>query len=153
MRTEREIAEAVRDWAGSTLSITHRYAYRIGLKGSMPDVVAVVQRSRYVRSDPAFPYPELQQAWLLVFEVEVSVAVDKGDTDGDAEEVEQTLQGYGTTLRSSALADTTLGNRVTLTSPLIDIDYSAPPAEDEGGIKARMMFVNLSVAELGEEPA
>jgi hypothetical protein len=151
---ETQAAEAVVAWAGELLKIPEerRYSWPIDLKGEMPDVVAVVLRSRFAQSDSAFPFAQLQQAWLFVCEIEVSVMVDKADTDDDSEDVQRALEGYGKALREGAITDASLGGRVQMTSPLIEVEYPPPPPPDEGGIKARGMLMILRVAELHDAP-
>jgi hypothetical protein len=152
---EKTVAEAVTAWAGDLLEIpeAQRHPHPISLvQNQMPDLVATVLRRRVVRGDPAFPYSQLEQAWLLLFDVEVSVKVDREDVDPAIKAAHQTLQGYGKALSESAHADATLGGRVEFVSPAVECDYSAVFEEYEDGTRAQVVIVTLTVGELIDEP-
>jgi hypothetical protein len=157
---EREVAEAVRDWARDVVpDLVAGYAYPVAQKlGGLPDVAAVVTEARVVPSDAAFPFSQLQQVWLRVFDVEASVMVpiaDAEDYEGREaahETAHQQLQSIGSTLRDGAIEDATLGDRVPMTSPLIRTGYEPPfdPAED--ATEGRCVYLFLTVAEPIPEP-
>jgi len=152
---EKTVSEAVTAWAGDLLGIPEpqRHPHPIALvQNQMPDLVATVLRRRVVQNDPAFPFSQLQQVWLSLFDVEVSVKVDREDVDPAIRAAHQTLQGYGKALIEAALADATLGARVEFTSPLIEADYSAAFEEYEDGTRAQVVLVTLTVGELADEP-
>jgi hypothetical protein len=152
---ERTVAEAVTDWAGDLLEIPEpqRHSHPIALvQNQMPDLVATVLHRRVVSSEPGFPESQLQQAWLQLFDVEISVKVDREDVDPAIQAAHQALQGYGKALSESALADRTLGGRVEFVSPAIACDYSAVFEEYEDGTRAQVVLVTLTVGELIDEP-
>lgn len=156
---EQAVAEAVCDWAMEISGIATGYAYAPATKlGGLPDVVAVVTEVRDVPRDDAFPYAALEQSWLRIFDVEISVCVEIAEA-GDYEGREaahlaahRELQAYGAQLREAIASDATLGGRVPMISPLTRTGYEPPfdPADDE--TRGRCLFVFASVAERLADP-
>lgn len=164
---ERQVAEAVRDWALDEIDeLKSGYAYPVATKlGELPDIVAVVKGVSKVRDDDRFPFAALDQTWLRVFEVEASVMVGVDDADDfeaaeDAHrEAHETLEAIGAQLRELPEQDPTLGDRldadpgqVAFVSPLIGIGYDPPFAELEDGTRGRFLFVSMAIAETIPEP-
>lgn len=155
---ERQAAEAVATWAGEVLGIVEasRYPFPVATKlGGLPDLVAYALRKRIVPEDPEnFPFRQLEQVWLRIFDIELSVMVEPAEAD-DGELLDtaalraphDVLRGFGEILEGSALKDPTLGTRVQMTSPRMIFDYSQPFAEYEDGTRGPEMSVTLAVAE------
>lgn len=151
---ERQVAEAIRDWAMALSGIATGYAYPVAQKlGSLPDLAAVVTEVRDVPRDDAFPFAALAQSWLRVFDFELTVMVEVAEaSDFEAREAaheaaQQQLQAYGAQIREAIIADATLGGRVPMASPKTRTGYEPPfdPAEDE--TRGRLLYLFGSVAE------
>ena len=164
---ERQVAEAVRDWALAEIDeLQSGYAYPVATKlGELPDIVAVVKSVSKVREDDRFPFVQLAQCWLRVFEVEASVMVGIEDTDDFTaaeaahKTAHETLEAIGGQLRELPEQDPTLGDRldadpgqVAFVSPLIGIGYDPPYAELEDGTRGRFLFASMAIAETIPEP-
>lgn len=150
--TEQEVSEAVAAWVQATCpDIETSYSYPVASKlGALPDVVAFCSRKAVGPNHPEFPFSELQQVWMRVFNVEVSIMVE---ADGDGETAHQQLQTFGAALEASLEQDATLGGQVEMTSPQAEFDYSTPFAEYDDGTRGRLLFVTLTVGELVNEPS
>jgi len=148
---EQEVSEAVRDWVLDTCEdIQTGYAHPVATKlGALPDAVAWATGKRVGPEHPEFPFAQLNQQWMRVFPVEVSIMVEGS---GDGEQAHQQLQEFGDRLEESLLADATLGGRVEMCSPQANFDYSTPFAEYEDGTRGRLLFISLTVGELVEQP-
>ena len=149
--TEREVAEAVSAWVGETLpDLTKTYAFLPATRTTLPDAAIEVLEKRISRGDDErrFPYNQLQQADLRVFECLVSVIV-ASDAEGTADEEEtQQLQSFGAALEAALLEDATLGGRVMMCSPLAVFDYRLPFIQYHDGTRGRQLEANIAVAEL-----
>lgn len=149
---EQQVAQAVRDWAKAVLpELKASRHYLSAQKTELPDVQADVARKRLVRGpDERFPFAQLQQAGLRIFDCELSLMVERDEEAGvqaDQRETEQ-LRDFGDRLEASLLADATLGDRVQMASPLAEFDYSSPFVEWADGTRGRQLVVTLAVAEL-----
>lgn len=148
---EKEVGEAVSEWVQEVCpDINTGYAYPVSSKvGALPDVVAFVTQKRVGPDHPEFPFAQLQQSWMRIFNLEVSIMVE---ADGDGEAAHTELQGYGQSLEAAVTADATLGGRVPMASPQVVFDYSTPFIEYQDGTRGRALFVTMTVGELTEEP-
>lgn len=148
--TSAEVAEAVVDWARETIpDLKAGYAYPPGQTDTLPDVAAVVQGIRTVPEDPEnFPFEGLEQVWLKVFDLEVSVMVEQGAGAAGEKLAHQTLETYAEALVGSTLADVTLGGKLTgaLASPRLTVDLGEYEARTDG-IRGREMPITMAVAE------
>lgn len=148
---ERDVSEQVIAWVLATCpEIKTGYPYPVASKlGALPDAVAYVTHKRVGPDHQEFPYGELDQYWMRVFNVELSIMVE---ADSDGQDAHQQLQAIGDTLEQAIRMDTTLGGRVQMTSEQIEFDYSLPFAEYEDGTRGRMLFCYLTVGELAGQP-
>ncbi len=148
--TSEEVAEAVVAWARATLpDLKAGYPYPPGVTDLLPDVAAVVHGIRTVDEDPEnFPTEGLEQVWLKVFDLEVSIMVPQ-DEGAEGEKVaHQTLEGFAEALVGSTLSDVTLGNRLTgaFASPRITVDLGQYEPRDDG-TRGREMPITMAVGE------
>jgi hypothetical protein len=148
---EQEVGEAVSAWVQATCpGIETGYAYPVSSKlGALPDVVAFVTGKRLGPDHPEFPFAQLDQSWMRVFTLEVSIMVQ---ADGDGEAAHGQLQEFGELLEQAIVEDATLGGRVEMASPQIQFDYSTPFVEYQDGTRGRELFINMTVAELAPQP-
>lgn len=152
---EQDIAIQIRDWAAATIpELAVSRHYLSAEKTELPDAMAEVLQKRIVRGpDERFPFSQLEQAGLRVYDCELSLMVEKsadGGIEADQAETEQ-LRDFGARLEASLLADATLGNRVQMASPLAEFDYASPFVEWADGTRGRQMVMTLAVAELVSE--
>ena len=145
----REVSEAVVAWARAELAdLRAGYPYPIFDSGALPDLVVVTQAIRTVPSDPEnFPFELLEQVWLKVFDVELSIGVEQADGAKGAQEAHQALEGYAETLMGSAIDDATLGSRVPMVSPRVEADLAEPFKERKDGTRVRELYMKFVVAE------
>lgn len=148
--TEREVAEAVRDWARELLpDLVAGYAFLTAQKGELPDVAVEVAEKRIELGDPTlFPHSAIQQVQLRVFDVSMLLMVEKNTGQAADEQETQQLQAFGAAIDDAVRDDTTLGDRVPLTSPFLRIDYRLPFVRWPDSTRGRQMEVNLVVGEL-----
>lgn len=149
---EQDIAIQLRDWAQAVLpELKAARHYLSAEKTELPDAMAEVLQKRIVRGpDERFPFAQLQQAGLRVYECELSLMVERdeqGGIEADQRETEQ-LRDFGARIEDSLLGDATLGNRVQMASPLAEFDYASPFVQWADGTRGRQMVVTLAVAEL-----
>lgn len=166
---EAEVAATVVEWVGATLEeIQTSYDYPVASKlGALPDAAAHVERKRIVPSDEAFPFSALEQVWLRVFEVELSIMVEVDADDAATPEAletasragHQALMDFGDRLERALWADATLGGRlaaaapnVAMASPRVVFDYSLPFVRYEDGTRGRFMRVEMAVGETVAAP-
>lgn len=149
---EQDAAVAVRDWVLATLpELAAARHYLTAEKSELPDVMADVAHKRLVRGpDERFPFAQLQQAGVRVFDCELSLMVESSGGTADQAETEQ-LRDFGARLEASLLSDATLGGRVQMASPLAEFDYSSPFVEWADGTRGRQLVVTLAVGELVPE--
>jgi hypothetical protein len=158
----REIAEAVVAWAmeASPVMLAAGYPHTItSSSGELPDVAASVREHAVVPEDREnFPFAALQQFWLHTYTVELSVLVEQEmpdvetEKDQAASQADKTIREIGDGLMESAAKDATLGERVQMTSPRIQADYSEPFIDRPDGVRGRPVFLTLVVADVIEEP-
>lgn len=146
---ERAVAEAVRDWARALIpELLAGYAFVSAEKAALPDVSVEVAEKRIELGDPTiFPHSAIQQVELRVFEVNVLLMVEKNDGQAADESETQQLQGFGEQIELAVREDTTLGERVPMTSPFLRIDYRLPFVRWPDGTRGRQMEVSLVVGE------
>jgi len=116
---------------------------------AFPDVVAEVLDIRLTVDDPAFPFSVIQQTWLKVWQVGLSIMVSNADPEAAASQ----LEGYADQMDASIRSDGSLGGRVPFISPYYSFDFTAPFVEYNDGTRGREMNVQISVGELVEAPA
>lgn len=155
---EQQIALAVAAWVEETLpGLARVYPYVTAGKAELPDAVVDVTTKRLIPEDlENFPFAQLQQSWLRVFTLELSImtalepadgaSIEEGSADVAQRETEQ-LRGFGAALEAALYADTTLGERVYMASPRLEIDYAAPFVEYADGTRGRQFVASMAVAE------
>jgi len=156
---EQDVAVAVKAWLEETLpDLAIVYPHITAGKGALPDAAIDVQAKRIVPADlENFPFRQLEQSWLRVFPVEVSILTALEPTDpeasieeqsADVEEREQAqLRGFGAAIEDAIFEDTSLGDRVYMCSPRIEIDYAAPFVEYDDGTRGRQMAASIVICE------
>lgn len=155
---EENVAVAVKAWLDELSPDLTVYPHVTAGKGRLPDAAIDVQAKRVVPEDlENFPFRQLQQTWLRVFPVEISilVAMEPSDPNMTIEEqsaqVEEAEQQYlrtlGAGIEQSIMADTSLGDRVYMVSPRMEIDYTAPFVEYDDGTRGRQMAVAIVICE------
>lgn len=113
----------------------------------LPDVVIESARTGIEPGGSGrFAFWQLQQAVIYFVEASVSVMVDNDDTALAA----RLLRSMEARLLRSVLEDTTLGQRVPFTSPLVEFDFTGPYVEYEDGTRGREMTMTLAVGDLVE---
>jgi hypothetical protein len=152
--TENEVALELVEWSRATLpELVAGVHYLSAGKTRLPDVSVDVAEKRIARDDERFPYRQLQQTTIRVFECEAVFVVESEAGPGapapeaDKRETEQ-LRDFGARLEASILNDATLGERVQMASELITFDYRLPFVEYADGTRGRQMTLNMAVAEL-----
>lgn len=147
---EQEIAEALEEWIKAVLpELKATYPHVTAAKADLPDgQVDVRNKSLQFGGDQRFPWGELQNRMLRVYEVAVSFMVAKEDgLEADAESTAQ-LRDFGKRLEEALLSQPTLGERVQMASPIHTVDYALPFVEYPDGTRGRQMMMNMAVAEL-----
>lgn len=145
-----DMAAGVVAWARAAIpELQGGYAYPPTSKEQpLPDVVVDVEGAAMTISDSSFPWHDIQQAWIMRWDVTLSFMVD----NSDPVEAVKALRGFADTLGAEALRDGTLGGRVPFTSPLMSFDYTPPFVEYDDGTRGREMTMLMTVGELFEEP-
>lgn len=150
---EQEVALAVEEWINEVLpELTETYPHVTAAKADLPDGQVDVQSKAitYGRGDERFPWGQLQQRMLRVFDIQLSFMVEKGDgLTADAEGTEQ-LRDFGKRLEQALTTQPTLGDRVQMASPICEVNYGLPFVEYPDGTRGRQMTMSMSVAELVE---
>lgn len=145
--TEQEAAVALTAFVEEKIpALAATYPYNTLEKGELPDAMVEVLNKRITRDDPAFPYAQLQQVYLKVFQCGVSFLVD-ADSGTDAQQTEL-LRGFGATLEDEATGDATLGGRVQFCSPLMTFDYDTPFIQYQDGTRGRQMVWSVALGEV-----
>lgn len=125
--------------------ITKVYDYVPAFKDAdLPDVVVQLEGSYLTMDSPDFPFYQLQQRELLIFNIGCSIMVDNGDPEKAAE----TLRDYQDRITTEAVKSATLGSRVPIRSPRFSFGYTPPLAEYEDGTIGREITWQLAVADL-----
>jgi hypothetical protein len=146
MREAKAEAELLVAWAREVLpEIQGGYAFGTDEKPeALPDVQVELLNRRIASEDPVFPFAQLQQEWLQIFEFGISFMVD----NTNPELADEQLKDFSDRLLAAALNDGTLGSRVDLISPLISFDYTPPFVEyPSDGTKGREMTMQIITAE------
>ena len=145
--TSTEIAEAIVAWAREQIpTLKDGFPYPGATSGDLPDVVVVVGRMRQVPGDPEnFPFAGLEQTWLRVHDVELSVMVEQEDGRAGEKAAHQALEAIAETLEGSLAAGVSFGGEVML-SPRVEADLSEPFQEREDGIKGRTVYMTFAAA-------
>lgn len=153
---EAEVTAAVIAWGAELLDdVETTYDYPAAeVTGALPDFACEVLRKRVSPGHERFPFRAIQQAWLRVFECQVSIMVDAGKTEAEARTAHLQLYDFGDQIEAALSADAELGGELdgAFASPIVEFDYSLPFAQRPGGVRGRIMTVDLAVAELVEEP-
>lgn len=152
---ESEAANAIAAWLGDTLPALKKvWPFETSAKADLPDgMVEVQQKSIGLGEEFAqrFPWAQLQQRMMKVFEVQITCMVDAQGAPEDpkgAEESDAELKGYGAALEDALLSEPTLGDRVGMASPMCAANYTLPFVQYPDGIRGRQMEFTMWVAEL-----
>lgn len=147
MDTTTNTTAALVAWARETISeLQEGFGYLPEGKGALPDVVCELLTSGISVNDGSFPFAQIQQAWLRVWEYELSFMVENDDTQAAAE----LLEDFTDRLVAAALQDVTLGGRVEFISPELAFDLTPPFVEYPDGTRGREMTMQISVGALIE---
>jgi hypothetical protein len=115
----------------------------------LPDVIVEVIRTSVVADGgEVFPFWQLQQRHVEVFEVSLAFMVDNQDPEAAATQ----LRNFRDRLRDAVLPDETLSGAVGFRSPFVSFDFTPPFVEYEDGTKGREMTMTLTVGDLVEVP-
>lgn len=149
---EQAAALAVEAWIAEVLDpdLKATYPHVTAAKADLPDAQVDLQRKSigYGRGDERFPWGELQERLLRVFDFQLSFMVEKGDgLTADAEGTAQ-LRAFGERIEKALLEQPTLGDRVQMASPICEFNYGLPFVEYPDGTRGRQMTMTMSVAEL-----
>ncbi len=156
--THQEVAEAVEAWIRATareISSSYPHPLNTTRPKALPDAAVITTRVSVVPRHADFP--DLQQWWLRVFEIEASVMAEQGDTIEAQGHFHRELLAIGNALEQAAVADETLGGRLpaeppTKASPRVVVDYSNPFVTYEDGTMGRLAVLGLTVAQPVAEP-
>ena len=148
---EQEIAAAIEAWVQEVLGddLKQTYPHVTAAKTELPDAqVDVRDKAVQMGGDQRFPWGELQNRMVKIFEVAVSLLVAKEDgLEADAESTAQ-LRDFGERLEHALLHQPTLNDRVQMASPFHTITYALPFVEYPDSTRGRQMTLNMAVAEL-----
>jgi hypothetical protein len=157
---EQEAAEAVAAFVDETLpDLEGRVSdHVVAGKGQLPDAVCDVTQKRVQQGDDdLFPFASIQQSWLRIFDVEVSVMtsleLDPGDYASEealstavAEAEQQQLRAFGAALEAAVFAaNFKIGS--CMVSPTMLVDYGAPFVEYDDGTRGRQFVWTFSIGE------
>lgn len=152
---ELEIADAVAEWLEETLPALKKvWPFQTSAKTVLPDGMVEIQDKSIALGEEfvqRFPWGQLQQRMLKVFEIQVTCMVDAKGAPEDptsSKETDDVLKGYGAAVETALLSQPTLGDRVQMASPLHTANYRLPFAQYPDGIKGRQMEFTMWVAEL-----
>lgn len=149
MMTFEEIAEGMVAWArGLIPELKDGYSYPAGITDRLPDVAAVIGGVKDVPGDPQnFPYEGLEQTWLRVFDVEVSIMVEVGEGAEGEKTAQRALEAYAETLMGSTFAGASLENEAMI-SQRVETDLTEPSAKQrEDGTRGRTVYLKMAVAQ------
>jgi hypothetical protein len=149
--TAQEHFSAVTAWVRETCpAIIGWYDYATpGKDMGLPDVVVEVELFANRRNDERFPYAQMQQVLVRVYDMVVSIMVDDTDPRGAA----LALRAFAGTIADAVLADASLGGRVFLASPELEADFVPQFVVYEDGVRGRQVQIRLAVAQLVQEDA
>lgn len=149
--TTEDVLTGVNAWVVATCDppIVGAYEYLPEMKtAELPDVVTEVLEVRMNIEDPRFPFAQLQQTWLKVWQINCSIMV--GNSDPGAAALQ--LEGYADQMDASIRGDGSLGGRVPFISPFYAFDFTAPFVEYNDGTRGREMNMQMAIGELVEAP-
>lgn len=150
-----ETAVAVLEWVQQLVpALEGAYDYAPAAKPqALPDVVVDVTEPQTTVDDPRFPYHQLQGQWVLVTPCQVSLMAAATDPDGQPQHQLATrqLRGWGYTLLMGVRDDQTLGGRVDVVSPFVEVRFRPAFVEYGDGTRGREATVDLAVGQLIEE--
>lgn len=147
----KAVVLAVANWVVATCDppIQGSYPYLPSTKDTaLPDVVVEVSDKVITREDPRFPYRQIQQVWVRIWTLGISIMVENTNPDDAAEQ----LEDYADQLEAALMEDGTLGGTVPFVSPFMSFDFAAPFVEYPDGTRGREMNMTLHVGELVEAP-
>jgi len=110
-------------------------------------VVETIEKETAINDD-RFPMRGIQQRWIKVWSLLISIMVDNGDPQAAADQ----LYEYADMLEAALMEDGTLGGRVPFVSPFYNFDFQSPFVEYPDGTRGRAMDMTLLVGELVEAP-
>lgn len=147
---EQEAAEAVLAWVQEVNpELVGGYNYAVAEKPlGLPDVVVEVSLATTSVGDERFPYSQLQQTLLRIFDLTVSIMVSNDDPESAA----AFLRLCSQRCHEQAIADATLGGRVFVTSQQIESNFVPQFTEYDDGTRGRQVQIVLSVAHMIEHP-
>lgn len=153
--TTEQIAEALRDWARATLpALQAGTAFLAATRHQLPDVQVDVQtKQRLIGPDDRFPFTELQQVNLIVWDAELQFMVETQDdpTDNTAEAEQKQLWGFADAADDAIIADPQLGGVLAddcIASPLTAWDFASPFVQYDDGTRGRMALLSIAVAQI-----
>lgn len=137
-------------WCKATLTeLEGDYAFiPAGKTKSLPDVVADVGTIETTVDDPRFPFQSIQQRFLAVYAVSLSIMVDNTDEEAAADLLRDMAQRLATSLLRTG---GNLGGRVPFVSPFFTFDFTRPFVRYQDGTKGRELTMDVAVGELVEE--
>lgn len=151
-----EVSEALVEWALATCpELQGGYAYPpTGKNTTLPDVVAGVDSEEEKIVDERFPWSQLQQTGVRIFDCTLSImaeqdiAPEPGPLAEDPGKVAtDQLRGMVRALMDAKRPDATLGDRVFDTDVRIRADYEPGFVEYADGSRGREVRISLTVAE------
>jgi len=151
---EKEIALAVEEWLKGVLpELNKTWPFATAAKTDLPDAVIEVLNKgiQLGGEDTRFPWAELQQRLIKVFDIKISFMVDALEAPEDPTDAEATdgeLKVFGEKVETALLAEPTLGDRVQMASPICSANYALPFVGYPDGTRGRQMVFEMSVAEL-----
>lgn len=148
--TEGEVVAAVIAWAEETVEEvagnTYAYLPAAKIKG-LPDCAVEILTMRVTRNDPDFALIDLQQTWIKRRDLAVNFMVAAPAAEADHLAAQEQLRTMVDRLVDALLADHTLGGRVPLASPVVDVDYDPAFIEYQDGTRGREVVVQIAVGE------
>jgi hypothetical protein len=145
-----EVSEALVTWAQAVVPSLAGSGYDyppMGKTKELPDVVAGVIAEAKDVSDERFPWSLLQQTGVRIFDCQLSIMVEPGDTDDDSKAAMDELRSMVRALMDSQDADATLNGLVFDTDPRMRADYEPGFVEYADGSRGREVRIVLTVAE------
>lgn len=146
--TSEGVCNEVLEWVMAITDIDTGYDFIPAQStGPLPDVIVDVEHVNVVETSDLFPHANIQQAWVRVYTMGVSIMVDNTEPETAAE----SLRDYADALGASLLANGTLGGRVPMVSKRHEFDFTLPFTVRNDGTRGREMTMSMTVAELVEE--
>jgi hypothetical protein len=144
------IADALRAWAEETIPALAGSGYSyppMGKSKDLPDVVGGVDQESEAIRDDRFPWSQIQQTGVHLFESSISIMAEQGKTEEEAEAAMLFLRTTVAELFAARRADNTLGGRVFDTGPEVSADYDPGFVQYADGSRGREVRITLTVAE------